>query len=694
MDENDKVHRKAEELIQNRSYKNNSGFELEDYVHELRVHQIELELQNEELRESQIKLENSQREYYDLYNFAPVGYFTLDKDGIILKVNLAGSALLNIERVKLYNNAFIRFVPADQRNKFHNHLKNAFEIGTKQILELKLRKREDNPFYAYLETITVKDENGNFKEFRITVTDIQNLKNTEEALKESEERYRQIFVNNHAPMLLIDPINGDIVDANPAATNFYGYKLDELIKIKISDINVSEDKSILEEMQKALSKEKNHFIFKHLLANGEIKDVDVYSGLINQRGRSLLYSIVHDVTAQKKAEIARRNSEELFRLIFDQSPLSSAITKLDYTPLQINDAFSRMLGYSKEELYLMKFTEYTHPDDIDEEIEQFNRITSGKIDSFEMEKKYIHKNGEILCANLFISAVKDQFGKLLRFLVIVEDVTLRKKIENIMKQRTDRLTNINKILNVEIGDYEKAEIKLENLIEKLKNSNKELEQFAYVASHDLREPLRMITSFLELLKMRYENDLDGEANEFIDYAVDGAQRMDVMIKDLLDYSRISSQERKFEYLKSEEILNTVLINLKSTIKDNSVNIIHDPLPLIYANNQQMVQLFQNLIGNAIKYRGKENPEIQISYEDVDDEYIFSIKDNGIGIDEKHLKKIFKIFHRLHTSEEYEGTGIGLAISEKILEKHRGKIWAESETDKGTTFHFTIPYPNY
>ena len=694
MDENDKLRKKAEELIQNRSYKNNSGFELEDYVHELRVHQIELELQNEELRESQIKLENSQREYFDLYNFAPVGYFTLDKEGIILKVNLAGSALLNIERVKLYKNAFIRFLPVDQRNKFHNHIKNALEIGTKQTLELKLRKREDNPFYAYLETITVKDENGNFKEFRITVTDIQNLKNTEEALKESEERYRQIFVNNHAPMLLIDPINGDIVDANPAATNFYGYKLDELIKIKISDINVSEDKSILEEMQKAVSKEKNHFIFKHLLANGEIKDVDVYSGLINQRGRSLLYSIVHDVTAQKKAEIARRNSEELFRLIFDQSPLSSAITKLDYTPLQINDAFSRMLGYSKEELYLMKFTEYTHPDDIDEEIEQFNRITSGKIDSFEMEKKYIHKNGEILCANLFISAVKDQFGKLVRFLVIVEDVTLRKKIENIMKQRTDRLTNINKILNVEIGDYEKAEIKLENLIEKLKNSNKELEQFAYVASHDLREPLRMITSFLELLKMRYENDLDGEANEFIDYAVDGAQRMDVMIKDLLDYSRISSQERKFEYLKSEEILNTVLINLKSTIKDNSVNIIHDPLPLIYANNQQMVQLFQNLIGNAIKYRGKENPEIQISYEDVDDEYIFSIKDNGIGIDEKHLKKIFNIFHRLHTSEEYEGTGIGLAISEKILEKHRGKIWAESEKGKGTTFHFTIPNQNY
>ena len=694
MDQNDKLRRKAEELIQYRSTKNNTGLKHEDYVHELQVHQIELELQNEELRESQIKLEISQREYFDLYNFAPVGYFTLDKDGIILKVNLAGSTLLNVERVELYNNAFIRFLPADQLNKFHHHIKNALEMGTKQTLELKLRKRDDNPFYAYLETITVKDENGNFKEFRITVTDIQKLKNTEEALKESEERYRQIFVNNHAPMLLIDPINGDIVDANPAATNFYGYTLNELIKIKISDINVSDDKSILKEMLKAVSNEKNHFIFKHLLANGEIRDVDVYSGLINQKGTNLLYSIVHDVTAQKKAEIALRNSEELFRLIFEQSPLGSAITKLDYTPLRINDAFGKMLGYSKEELYLMKFTEFTHPDDIGNEIEQLNNISSGKIDSFEMEKKYIHKNGDLIYANLFVSGVKDQLGKLVSFLIIVEDVTQRKKTENIVKKRTDRLTTINKILNVEIGDYEKAEIKLENLIEKLKNSNKELEQFAYITSHDLREPLRMITSFLELLKNEYGNDLDLEANKFIDYAVDGAQRMDAMIKDLLDYSRISNQERKFEYLKSEEILNTTLINLKSVITDSGANITHGPLPLIYANNQQMIQLFQNLIGNAIKYRGKEKPEIQISYEDVDDQYIFSIKDNGIGIDEKHLNKIFNIFHRLHTSEEYEGTGIGLAISEKILEKHRGKIWAESEPGKGTIFYFTIPKQNY
>jgi chemotaxis family two-component system sensor kinase Cph1 len=228
----------------------------------------------------------------------------------------------------------------------------------------------------------------------------------------------------------------------------------------------------------------------------------------------------------------------------------------------------------------------------------------------------------------------------------------------------------------------------------LKNSNKELEQFAYVASHDLREPLRMITSFLQLLKRRYVDTLDKDANEFIDYAVDGAQRMDVMIKDLLDYSRIGCKELKFEYLKSEEILKTAIINLNSSIEENNAIITYDHLPLIYANGLQMVQLFQNLIGNAIKYRGEEDPEIHISIKEVNDEYIFSIKDNGIGIDQKHLNRIFTIFHRIHAKDEYEGTGIGLAISEKILQKHRGKIWAESEPRKGTTFHFTLPNQKY
>ncbi len=260
-----------------------------------------------------------------------------------------------------------------------------------------------------------------------------------------------------------------------------------------------------------------------------------------------------------------------------------------------------------------------------------------------------------------------------------------------------RNTKINELLNVEIDDYEKAEVKLEKLIDNLKASNRELEQFAYVSSHDLKEPLRMITSFLQLLQRRYADKLDEDANDFINFAVEGAKRMNNMINDLLEYSRIGTKEMEFEYLESEKILETVLTNLEPLIIENHAIITYDPLPLIHANEQMMSQLFQNLISNAIKYHGDKDPKIHISADKGKDEYVFAVKDNGIGIDKNHLERIFTIFQRLHSREEYEGTGIGLAISLRILQKHHGTIWAESEQGKGTTFYFTIPeykFPNY
>ena len=382
-----------------------------------------------------------------------------------------------------------------------------------------------------METIKVEDSNGNFKEFRVIATDINELKNTEKALIESEERYREIFVNNLAVMIQIDPDNGNIVDANPAASNFYGYTLDELVKMKISDINVCDKELVFKKMRKAVTKEENHFIFKHRLANGDIRDVDVYSGLINQNGNNILHSIIHDITAQKKAEIALLNSEELFRLIFDQSPLGSIIVSLDYSPLRVNDALTRMLGYSKEELLSMKFFEYTYPEDLEEELRQKELLIKGKRDNFVMEKRYFDKNGKIVWGNLTVSAIKDHYNKPVRFLTLIENITKRKDMEKLVQQRTDRLTNINKMLNVEIGDYEQAEIVLEELIEKLEISNRELEQFAYISSHDLKEPLRMIKSFLQLLKEGYADDLDKDANKYINLAVDGAKRLEMMINE-------------------------------------------------------------------------------------------------------------------------------------------------------------------
>jgi light-regulated signal transduction histidine kinase (bacteriophytochrome) len=224
----------------------------------------------------------------------------------------------------------------------------------------------------------------------------------------------------------------------------------------------------------------------------------------------------------------------------------------------------------------------------------------------------------------------------------------------------------------------------------LAKSNADLEHFAYVASHDLREPLRMITSFLQLLERRYKDQLDTDANEFIGFAVDGAKRLDAMIKDLLAYSKVSSEEREFSLIKLENILEETLINLKVQIDENNAIITDDPLPTVNRNNKLLVQLFQNLIGNAIKYRSHDKPQIHISSKEEKNQYIFSVKDNGIGIDSEHQNRIFTIFQRLHRNDEYGGTGIGLAIAQKIIQELGGAIWVESELGKGSTFYFTIP----
>ena len=245
------------------------------------------------------------------------------------------------------------------------------------------------------------------------------------------------------------------------------------------------------------------------------------------------------------------------------------------------------------------------------------------------------------------------------------------------------------IVFVEVLMRRRTEKKMEENVKNLAISNKELEQFAYITSHDLREPLRMITSFLQLLQKRYSDKLDQDANEFIGYAVDGAKRLDTMTNDLLQYSKITSKKREITLVNFEKVLNEALINLKVPIEETNAIITHDPLPVIKGDEELKVQLFQNLIANAIKYRGDKTPEIHISAIKDGDQYLFSVKDNGIGISQKHLERIFTIFQRLHTREEYEGTGIGLAIAQKIIHQQGGRIWAESEPGKGTTFFFTI-----
>ncbi len=240
-----------------------------------------------------------------------------------------------------------------------------------------------------------------------------------------------------------------------------------------------------------------------------------------------------------------------------------------------------------------------------------------------------------------------------------------------------------------ITDRKKAEQLLQETIEELARSNTELEQFTYVASHDLKEPLRMISSFAQLLEKRYKDELDETANDFIKYIIDGAVRMHDLINSLLEYSKIGSQYSEFEKIDLNDVLKDVIDNLRQLINKTNTEIIYDSLPSLIGHKHQLIQVFQNLISNAIKFRRESPPLIHISSKLQKNQWIFSVRDNGIGFDSKNYERIFKIFQRLHTKDEYEGTGIGLTTCKKILEHHKGNIWVESEIGKGSTFYFSI-----
>jgi light-regulated signal transduction histidine kinase (bacteriophytochrome) len=269
-----------------------------------------------------------------------------------------------------------------------------------------------------------------------------------------------------------------------------------------------------------------------------------------------------------------------------------------------------------------------------------------------------------------------------------------------VRPRDERVIEIAQTVGIQIGQFiarmhaeaalREANDELERQAQELMRSNAELQQFAYVASHDLQEPLRMISSYTQLIMRRYGDRLDKEAREFMDYVVDGAGRMKQLIEDILAYSRVGTRGREFRKAQSGNALKKALINLRGSIEAAGATVTHDALPEVEADEPQLAQLFQNLIGNALKFKGNEAPRVHVSIAELPNAWEFSIQDNGIGIDAQYFDRIFMVFQRLHSKGEYDGTGIGLAICKKVVDRHGGRIRVESEPGRGSTFFFTLP----
>jgi len=368
-----------------------------------------------------------------------------------------------------------------------------------------------------------------------------------------------------------------------------------------------------------------------------------------------------DVNELKRAEeVAAR-----LGAIVESSADAILSKDLEGTILTWNAAAERMFGYRAEEIVGQPITRILPPERIEEERQIMHRLVHGEgVEHFETVR--LTKDGRQLEVSVTISPLRDSNGRVVGASKIIHDIAERKRTEEMLRHTT----------------------------QELERSNKDLEQFAYVASHDMKEPLRMVSGFLKLLHDRYKGQLDATAQQWVTFAVDGANRMDSLIGDLLEYSRVGTGGGAPAPVDLAGIVEYVKGNLRTTIDESSALIMADLLPTVMADPAQMRQLFQNLIGNALKFHAKgRQPEVHISAMQDNGYWKVQIKDNGIGIDPKHAEKVFNVFQRLHTKEKYSGSGIGLAICKKIVERHGGRIWVESEPGKGSTFCFTIPAPH-
>ena len=376
-----------------------------------------------------------------------------------------------------------------------------------------------------------------------------------------------------------------------------------------------------------------------------------------------------EIVKRKRAEILLADSEIRYRTIFTESPDGIVLIDIETAmAVEFNAAAHRQLGYSREEFAQLTVADY-EAKELPEEIGAYFARTNG-LGREEFDTLHRTKSGEI--RNVVVSKQVLTLGERQYLYAIFRDVTELRQAQEERKQNEEAL--------------QRYAISLER-------SNEELEHFAYVASHDLQEPLRKIGSFSELLARKYQDRLDEKAGTYISYIVDGAHRMQGLINDLLSFSRVATKGRAFSAVNCNEVMGRVRQDMEVAIQECGARLLVDDLPTVMADNIQLGQVFQNLIGNAIKYRNPgAGPEIRVESRKSGNEWVFAVSDNGIGIDPQHFERIFQLFQRLHTREEFSGSGIGLALCKKIVERHGGRIWVESTPGSGSTFFFTLPVP--
>lgn len=478
------------------------------------------------------------------------------------------------------------------------------------------------------------------------------------------------FFENSLDLLCIAGMDGYFKRVNPAWTQTLGYTVEEMLaRPYLSFIHPDDrERTVAEAGKLSGGASTIWFENRYLSKNGGHRWLLWRAAPDLERG--VIYGSARDITRRKEIEHQVSELLQTQRAILDGANFTIISTRPDGIIQTFNAAAERDLGYASEEVVDKVTPAVIHdPAEIEERARQLSLELGHPVEpGFEAfvakarlgmpdenEWTYIRKDGSRYPVLLSVTAMKDGGGEIVGFMGVGHDITVRKKAED-----------------------------------DLRRSNQDLEQFAYVASHDLHEPLRVITSYLQLLERRARGSLDEEAFLFLNTAVDGARRMRLLIQDLLAYSRVGTRGHPMIPTSLEDVFKVAFSNLEVAIEHSGAEITCEPLPLVTGDSIQLVQLFQNLIGNALKFCGGQSPKVNVSCKRESAFWTISIADKGIGIEPKAYERIFVIFQRLHTHEEYEGTGIGLAVCKRIVERHGGRIWVNSELGQGSTFSFSLP----
>jgi PAS domain S-box-containing protein len=625
-----------------------------------------------------------QKSYFQqLFENSPEGIVILDNQDRILNANKGFERMFQFNADELKGKVLNSLIVPESQSEQASQM-TLFVLRGEVIHRETERKRKDGSMVdvSILAYPIVLEENqiGVYGIY----SDITERKETEKALRNSEERYRA-FVKQSTEGIwrfeFLEPIPvklpvdeqiknifkfGYLAECNDVFAEMYGYEsAGDIVGARIGELLIESESKNTEYLRKSIMNgykiDNIESIEKDKAGNRKFF-VNNLVGIVDNEALVRLWGSQRDITVAKKAQ------EELSRTQFR---LATLLKNLQDVVLYetgggkefMSENVLEMLGYSASKFGDRDFfRSIIHPGDwktIEEKTKEWNTVGSPGVLNLEFR-------------------VRKADGRY----IWVED--------HMIKVRNNGDSHMAGVL-INITEHKTTEEKLKQLAEKLSQSNKELEQFAYVASHDLQEPLRMVASYIQILQRRYKGQLSQEADEFINYAVDGVVRMKTLINDLLIYSRVNTKEAPLEDVDCNAVIEQTLTTLQTSIDESKAVINYDQLPVVKANQLHLSQLFQNLISNAIKFKKPdEAPVVKISAKHAGDEWLFTVQDNGIGIDKEFSDKIFVIFQRLHNSSEYPGTGIGLAICKRIIEKLGGHLWVESEPGKGSTFSFTIP----